>query len=378
MNHTNRKEQASIKDKTLSLTKDKLTEYFILEIRKKMGTNEGRQITGIIVGCGNRGQNYAEYARYDPKHFRLIAIADPRTAVRQKLQKRHSIEDKYVYDDWRRLADSNTERLADCVLITLPDREHYQAVIQFAKKGYHILLEKPMATKLEHCKEIVQVCQDSHVLLAICHVLRYLPAVKKIKDLIENNVIGKLVSIQHIEPIGKNNKNYISMIQSSRFVFVFCLACVGFSHFAHSYVRGNWHNEDQSCFSLLAKCCHDLDLIQYWMQPRQCTNISSFGKLMHFISENKPKGAGDRCLTCSVESTCPYSAKKIYLEKPNRHWPVSVVVPDIEEHENWEQIKVKVKKALEDGPYGKCIYGDCKNDVVDQQVVIINFDDGKN
>jgi hypothetical protein len=114
------------------------------------------------------------------------------------------------------------------------------------------------------------------------------------------------------------------------------------------------------------------------MQPRQCTDIASFGKLMHFTSDNKPKGASDRCVTCPVESTCPYSAKKIYLEKPNRRWPVSVVVPDIEEHESWEDVKVRVTHALETGPYGKCVYGDCNNDVVDQQVVILNFDDGKN
>ena len=114
------------------------------------------------------------------------------------------------------------------------------------------------------------------------------------------------------------------------------------------------------------------------MQPRQCTHISSFGKLMHFTPENKPAGAGHRCLNCSVESTCPYSAKKIYLEKPNRGWPVSIVVPDIEDQDQWEDIKVKVTHALETGPYGKCVYGDCNNDVVDQQVVIMNFDDGKN
>ena len=113
------------------------------------------------------------------------------------------------------------------------------------------------------------------------------------------------------------------------------------------------------------------------MQPRQCTDISSFGKLIHFTRENKPKGAGDRCLNCAVESSCPYSAKKIYLDKQNRRWPVSVVVPDIEDDQSWDMIKVKVQNALENGPYGKCVYGDCNNDVVDQQVVILNFDDGQ-
>jgi predicted dehydrogenase len=165
-----------------------------------MDTKEYRQITGIIVGCGNRGQNYAVYARHFPERFRLIAVADPRPVVRNKLQKLYSLEDKNVYNDWRQLA--NIERLADCAIITLPDKEHYEAAIQLANKGYHILLEKPMATKLEHCKEIVRVCREQNVFLAVCHVLRYLPVVKKIKELLDKNVIGKLISIQHIEPVG--------------------------------------------------------------------------------------------------------------------------------------------------------------------------------
>jgi predicted dehydrogenase len=173
-----------------------------------MENNEYRQITGIIVGCGNRGKNYAEYARHFPERFRLVAIADPRSVVRKQLQKLYSLDDKYVYDDWRGLADSNIERLADCALITLPDREHYEAATQLAKKGYHILLEKPMATKPEHCKEIVQVCRDNNVLLSVCHVLRYLPVVKKIKELLDKNIIGKLISIQHIEPVGKRKNKF--------------------------------------------------------------------------------------------------------------------------------------------------------------------------
>lgn len=112
------------------------------------------------------------------------------------------------------------------------------------------------------------------------------------------------------------------------------------------------------------------------MQPRQCTHVSSFGKLIHFTRENKPVGASDRCLTYSVESTCPYSAKKIYLDTPNPDWPVSIVVPDIEELNHWNEMKIKIEEALKTGPYGKCVYGDCNNDVVDQQVVLLNFDDG--
>lgn len=180
------------------------------------GQKEERQITAIIVGCGNRGQNYAEYAKHFPERFRLVAIADPRANVREKVQKTYSLDEKCVYDDWRKLADPQMERLADCALITLPDREHYEAAVQLAKKGYHLLLEKPMATELEHCKEIVRVCRENNVLLAVCHVLRYLPVVKKIKELLEQNVIGKVVSIQHIEPVG----NAPSALSSSPFLIL--------------------------------------------------------------------------------------------------------------------------------------------------------------
>jgi predicted dehydrogenase len=193
---------------------------------KTNSSNESkcRQITGIIVGCGNRGQNYAEYARHFPERFRLIAIADSRLVIRQKLQKIYSLDDQYIFDDWRELVAPNVQRLADCALITLPDREHYEAAIQLANKGYHILLEKPMATKIEHCKQIVQVCQANNLLLAVCHVLRYLPVIKKIKQLIDDNVIGKLVSIQHIEPIGAYLL-FIKILNLSLFCFRILAFC---------------------------------------------------------------------------------------------------------------------------------------------------------
>ena len=190
-----------------------------------------RQVTGIIVGCGNRGQNYAEYARYFPSLFRIIAIVDPRLSVRQKLQRHYSLEDRYVFADWRELVSADVDRLADCALITLPDRQHYEAAIQLASKGYHILFEKLMATKIEHCKEIVDVCQKKNVLLAVCHVFRYLPVVKKIKQLLDEGVIGKLVSIQHIEPIGKDffyiHRLYLTFVQDSGILLIRMYVVIG-------------------------------------------------------------------------------------------------------------------------------------------------------
>ncbi|XP_057685854.1 uncharacterized protein zgc:154075 isoform X3 [Corythoichthys intestinalis] len=222
-----------------------------------------------------------------------------------------------------------------------------EPAVAFAKKGYHILLEKPMATTAKDCIEIVGACSENGVMLCVCHVLRYDPTISKIKKLIDSGVIGDVIHIQHFEPIG-------------------------FYHFAHSYVRGNWRNEAESSFSLLAKSCHDIDLIHLWAGERRCLKVTSFGFISHFTKENKPAGASDRCLDCSVEESCPYSASKIYLERVKQGqtgWPVSIIcpnsLPDIE----------TVTEALKIGPYGRCVY-ECDNNVCSNQVVNMEFEGG--
>lgn len=168
-----------------------------------------------------------------------------------------------------------------------------------------MLLEKPMAVTLDQCLQITEACRlQAQQINAVCHVLRYFSPCIKIKELIDSGIIGDVVNINHTEP-------------------------VGFEHFAHSFVRGNWHNEEASSFSLLAKCCHDIDLIVYWMgEKKKVEKVSSFGSLSHFRKENAPEKSTDKCFDCPVERECCYSAKKIYLETftdPNR-WPISVVL----------------------------------------------------
>ena len=160
------------------------------------------------------------------------------------------------------------------------------------------------------------------------------------------SLLGDIVSIQHMEP-------------------------VGWYHFAHSYVRGNWRRQEDSGFSLLAKCCHDIDLINSFMKNARCVAVSSFGALSHFTKSQKPNGAGERCLDCAVETNCPYSAVKIYLEPTKRGVPNGFCF-SVADKPTPETIEENLRK----GPYGRCVY-ECDNDVISNQVVNMMFEGGK-
>jgi predicted dehydrogenase len=224
---------------------------------------------------------------------------------------------------------------------------HADPAVAFAAKGYHILLEKPMAPNEADCARIAAAVKQAGVLCAVCHVLRYTSYTQALKQIVDAGEIGEVVSLQHLEP-------------------------VGYWHQAHSFVRGNWRNTNESSFMLLAKSCHDMDWIRYIVGSK-CLSLSSFGSLKHFRREAKPSAAGQAkfCLDCAYEPQCPYSAKKIYLgrlARGERGWPVDVVTPEATEE--------SLTAALRSGPYGRCVY-ECDNDVVDHQVVNMLFEGGR-
>ncbi|KAK4315239.1 hypothetical protein Pmani_013514 [Petrolisthes manimaculis] len=306
-----------------------------------------RKVTVVVIGAGHRGKNYSQYALQFPHLLDVVGVAEPRRYTRQQFRLTHSLPDDRCYSTWEEL--SAVSKFADCAVISTQDQLHVEPAVAMARKGYHILLEKPMAVREEDCRTIYDEALKAGVILAVCHVLRYHPPVRKLKEVIDGGVIGEVVNINHTEP-------------------------VGFYHFAHSFVRGNWRNTSQSTFSLLSKCCHDVDLVSYLMGDKKCTRLSSFGSLHHFRKEKKPLGGGSRCLECKVESTCPYSAKKIYLDScPSRpQWPMSAVC-DIED--STQGYLHELTQAVRTGPYGKCVY-ESDNDVCDNQVVNFEFLDG--
>jgi predicted dehydrogenase len=299
-------------------------------------------VTIAVVGAGNRGQQYARLAAGSGR-ARVVAVAEPVPARRERMALEYDLPPEAVFDDWTGLA--RLGRVADAVVVATQDRYHVEPAVTFAGQGYHLLLEKPIAPTEPEAQRIVAAAEQAGVHLAVGHVLRYTPFTRQVRALLDSGRIGDVVTVQHLEP-------------------------VGWWHFAHSFVRGNWRREDLATSMLLAKACHDVDWLQYVVN-RKPLRVSSFGSLFHFRPEQAPAGAGQRCVECAVEPSCPYSAARLYrscLGDPDREWwPLGAVV-DVPTPE-------AVELALREGPYGRCVYH-CDNDAVDHQVVNIEYEGG--
>jgi predicted dehydrogenase len=300
--------------------------------------------TVLICGAGSRGRTvYGRFALKRPDLARVIAVAEPVPERRRAIAKEHNIPAELQFSSWREAA-ARSPRLADIAIVATNDRHHVEPALAFLGLGYHLLLEKPMAPDPEGCRAIVEAAEKGPGLSAVCHVLRYSAYFRALKRLIDDGAVGQPVTIRHLEP-------------------------VNFWHFAHSFVRGNWRRADQSSPFILAKCCHDMDLLLF-LSGKKPLALSSFGGLSHFQREQAPAGHSDRCTSCQVESDCVYSAPRFYggyLADGATGWPLDVVTD--------KATPEGLRQALETGPYGRCVYT-CDNDVADNQVVQIQFEGG--
>lgn len=294
----------------------------------------------VVIGAGMRGTHaYGIYAQEHRDEVQFAAVAEPNPERREYFRKTHNIPEEMCFESWEELLA--LPRMADAAIISTQDNMHYEPTMAAIEKGYHVLLEKPMSTSPEECVAMGEFAREKNQLFMICHVLRYSGFFRKIKELLEEGSIGKLVSIAH-------NEN------------------VGYYHQAHSYVRGNWRNSDLASPMILAKSCHDMDIL-LWLAGSDCENISSFGELSFFKKENAPTNAPLRCTDgCPAEADCPYFAPRQYL-KENLDWLATAISDD-------HSLEGR-RKALEEGPYGRCVFH-CDNNVVDHQVVNIEFKNG--
>lgn len=341
-------------------------------LRAHPGTALQRPVTVALIGAGARGAAYGDLVDRVSIPGRVVAVAEPRHDVRAAAAARHGIPPERTFTTWQEMVAH--ARLADLAIVATQDHDHVAPAVALAGQGYDLLLEKPLAPDESGVTAILEAVQRAGVTAAVCHVLRYTPHTAAVRALLADGVIGTLMSIQHLEPIG-------------------------WYHFAHSFVRGNWRREDQSSPLLLAKSVHDLD----WLCDvvnRRIQRVSSFGSLTHFRAESAPDGAGDRCIDCDIEPDCPYSATRLY--RLGAQWTqeqrngdpggssaspaapanlVTEVAPSTAAYfarvavGGVEPTAELVEQALAHGPYGRCVYA-CDNDVVDHQVVAMEFEGG--
>lgn len=300
-----------------------------------------KTVTAVILGAGQRGADvYGAYALRFPNELKIIAVAEPSEERRNRFATLHRISAENRFSSWEGALEKDLR--ADCVMVCTQDQMHYMPVMKALEKGYHVLCEKPMSPDRHELAAMGRAAEKSGRILSICHVLRYSPFFMKIRELIDTGAIGQLISIQHIES-------------------------VGYWHMAHSFVRGNWRSKKETSPMILAKCCHDLDILS-WLVNAPCRSVSSFGSLTHFTSANAPGRVPDHCLDgCMYRGDCPYYAPRFYLEHPRAVSDgfTHAVCPD--------DSPQALLEALKSGPYGRCVYH-CDNDVVDHQVVNILFE----
>ncbi|MBK6858768.1 MAG: Gfo/Idh/MocA family oxidoreductase [Saprospiraceae bacterium] len=311
------------------------------EIPNPLHKTLDKPITAITLGAGSRGNVYGNYAISNPDQIDIVGVAEPIPLRNERYSKKHKIAAENRFVTWEHVFQK--PKFADAIIITTPDHLHYGPCMKALALGYDVLLEKPMAQTEKECRDILALTKKTGAIVGLCHVLRYAPYFIKLKELIHNGSIGELISIQHFEPI-----QHI--------------------HMAHSFVRGNWHNSKESTPIILAKSCHDLDIMR-WLVGKPSVRVAAFGNLKWFNKQNAPAGSTARCHDgCAIESTCPYSAVKVYLRERSYTY-----VFDLPEQK--ELIPDAIMNYLKTTNYGRCVYR-MDNDQCDHYVMSLLFEGG--
>lgn len=300
-----------------------------------------KPVTVITIGAGARGNIYSDYALKFPNRMNIVGVVEPKPIRNQRFAKRHNINKNNCFESWADVF--KRPKFADAVIISTPDNLHYAPCMEALEMGYDVLIEKPVSPTEEECRKILAKSKETKRIVAVCHVLRYAPYFIELKNLIASGAIGELISINHFEPIEH-------------------------VHMTHSYVRGNWHDSKKTTPIILAKSCHDMDILR-WLINKPFKSIASYGDLKWFKKENAPEGSTNRCIEdCKVVESCPYSAMKIYNKKGI--WNYVFDFPEDEsKHDDFfiEQLKTT--------DYGRCVYR-MDNDQPDHYVTSMVFEEG--
>lgn len=292
------------------------------------------------IGCGARSRTYLSIAAMLPDQFEIVAAADPVAARREAVRDLSGNPDIRLFrDDGELLAEP---KMADIMIIGTQDDSHVGPCLRAMEAGYDILLEKPIAPTMAEVRQLTAAAKRLERRVLVCHVLRYTPFYQKVKAIIDSGALGEVISVSAREGVGA-------------------------WHQAHSFVRGHWAVTEACSPMIVAKSCHDLDIL-YWLIGRPCLRVSSFGSLTYFTSKNRPEGAPFRCTDgCPLGMDCMYHAKH-YIGRNRRLLPL---VMDGGETASPEAIEAWLKVS----PWGRCVYA-CDNTAVDHQVVSMEFAGG--
>jgi len=306
---------------------------------------EVKKMRAAIVGYGNRGQVYADYSLDEPEELEIVAIVDPNDFKLQEAKTRYGLGDECLFRNIDEFVASGIP--CDFVVNATMDQYHYETAMKILDAGFNMLMEKPVVPNAVQLREIERKTKEKGVQVFVCHVLRYTPFYRKIKEIINAGTIGSIMTMEMNEHVSR-------------------------PHYLTSYVRGKWNSEEE-CGSglILAKACHDLDLMCWLNNASAPQKVSSFGNRSHFIPENAPEGATEFCYQCPHEKTCHYSALDMYMEKdvmPFLVWDrLNRPFDEITEEEKMEFLKKDI--------YGKCAYT-CGGDIVDRQNAMVSFANG--
>lgn len=311
-----------------------------------MGTHK---IKVVVVGCGDRATVYCEEAVNQLHRMEVVAAIDPNPERLRYMRENFGVKEEQCYTNMQEVLSQG--RIADCVINGTMDQMHVETTIPFLEQGYHMLLEKPVVNNKEDLFKIRDIAEKNGCKLMVCHVLRYAAFYRKAKELISAGAIGEIMNIQMSERVGA-------------------------FHSSVSYLRGKWANEAECGSSLLlAKCCHDTDLLCWLNNTTEPVSVFSNGGRDYFLPEKAPKGAGTRCLVdCpeEIRQNCVYDVQSMYLDNCLMPW-----YPWQCTGKNWQEVtdEEKVESLKTYNPHGRCVYK-CGGDIVDHQNVIVSFANG--
>ena len=304
-----------------------------------------RKLSCVILGYGDRGSRYAAYAKTVPEELEVIGIIDVSSLRRRMGQEAFGLQDNQLYENLDGFLKEEVK--CDVVINATMDQMHYETSLKLLDRGYNILLEKPITANEQELLQLEKKALEKNCKVVVCHVLRYTPFYSTIKKVIDSGKLGKIMSIQLNEHVWHG-------------------------HFVNAYVRGKWRSE-QECGSglLLAKCCHDTDLMCWLNNITTPEYVSSFGSRSLYTEANAPKGATQYCHECPNQKTCMFYAEKFEIEKdfcPQYTWAGT--------NKAWEELSLEEKQEfLKRDTYGQCVYKS-DMDIVDRQCVSVQFANG--